>query len=164
MSTISHGQLPNTKTLPMNTNLPNLHMPSMIPVNSAAITITTCFAEEADQLTDLKKYFQVHSHLVSLLNDDDTEEVHNWYDGRPKSMFLTIWTRNQAAIRYAFSQGLVDEALTIESSIRDCLQSQEICCECIEAIIDEFITPQVSLKQSTDGRLSVEFGFDLVGI
>ena len=148
----------------MNTNLPNLHMPSMITVNSAAITITTCFAEEADQLKDLKKYFQVHSHLVSLLNDDDTEEVHNWYDGRPKSMFLTIWTRNQAAIQYAFSQDLLDEELTIESSIRDYLQSQEICCECIEAIIDEFITPQISLKQSADATVSVDFGGELVGI
>lgn len=148
----------------MKINLPNLQMPSMIPVNSAAITITTCFAEEAEQLTDLKRYFQVHSHLVSLLNDDDTEEVHNWYDGRPKSMFLTIWTRNQVAIQYAFSQDLLDEELTIESSIRDYLQSQEISCECIEAIIDEFIAPQVSLKQSTDGRLSVDFGGDLVGI
>ena len=148
----------------MNTSLPHLQMPSMIPVNSAAITITTCFAEEADQLKDLKKYFQVHSHLVSLLNDDDTEEVHNWYDGRPKSMFLTIWTRNQAAIQYAFSQDLLDEELTIESSIRDYLQSQEICCECIEAIIDEFITPQISLKQSADATVSVDFGGELVGI
>jgi hypothetical protein len=164
MSPISYGQLPSTKTLPMNINLPNLHLPSMIPVNSAAITITTSFAEEADQLTDLKKYFQVYSHLVSLLNDDDTEEVVNWYDGRPKSMFLTIWTRNQAAMRYAFSEDLVDEDLTIESSIRDYLQSQEICCECIEAVIDEFITSQVTLKQSADGRLSVDFGGDLVGI
>jgi hypothetical protein len=148
----------------MNINLPNLQMLPIIPVNSAAITITTSFAEEADQLTDLKRYFQVHSHLVSLLNDDDIEEVVNWYDGRPKSMFLTIWTRNQAAIRYAFSEDLVDEDLTIESSIRDYLQSQEICCECIEAIIDEFITPQVTLKQSADGHLSVGFGGDLVGI
>jgi hypothetical protein len=148
----------------MNTNLSNLQMPQMIPVNSAAVTITTCFAEEADRLTDLKSYFQVHSHLVSLLNDDDTEEVHNWYDGRPKSMFLTIWTRNQVAIQYAFSQDLLDEELTIESSILEFLQSQEICCECTEAIIDEFITPQVSVKQSADGRLSVDLGGDLVGI
>jgi hypothetical protein len=102
--------------------------------------------------------------LVSLLNDDDTEDINNWYDGRPKSMFLAIWTSNQAAIRYAFSQGLVDEELTIESPIRDYLQSQEICCECIEAIIDEFITPQVSLKQSADATISVDFGGELVGI
>ena len=136
----------------------------MIPVNSAAITISSCFAEQADQLTDLKRYFQVHSHLVSLLNDDDTEEMDNWYDGRPKSMFLTICTSNQAAIQYAFSQGLVDEELTIESSIREHLQRQEICCECIEAIMDEFITAQVTLKQNADGIISVDFGGDLVDI
>ena len=148
----------------MNTNLPHLQMPQMIPVKSAAITISTCFAEQADRLTDLKRYFQVHSHLVSLLNDDDTEEMDNWYDGRPKSMLLTIWTTNQAAIQYAFSQGLVDEEVTIESSIREYLQRQEICCECIEAIMDEFITAQVTLKQSADGRLYVDFGGDLVVI
>jgi hypothetical protein len=139
-------------------------MPQMIPVNSAAITITTCFAEEADQLTDLKRYLQVHSYLVSLLNDDDTEEVVNWYDGRPNSMFLTIWTRNQIAIQYAFSQDLVDEELTIKSSIRNHLKSQGMCSDSIEAVIDEFITAQVSLKQSTDGIISVDFGGDLVDI
>jgi hypothetical protein len=148
----------------MNTNLANLQMPQMIPVNSAAITITTCFAEEADQLTDLKRYLQVHSYLVSLLNDDDTEEVVNWYDGRPKSMFLTIWTSNQAAIQYASSQGLVDEELTIEVCIRDFLQGQGMCSDSIEAVIDEFITPQVSLKQSADATISVDFGGELVGI
>ena len=148
----------------MNTNLTHLQMPQMIPVKSAAITISTCFAEQADQLTDLKRYFQVHSHLVSLLNDDGTEEMDNWYDGRPKSMFLTIWTSNQAAIQYAFPQGLVDEELTIESSIREHLQRQEICCECIEAIMDEFITAQVTLKQNADGIISVDFGGDLVDI
>ena len=147
----------------MNTNLPHLQMPQMFPVKSAAITISTCFAEQADQLTDLKRYFQVHSHLVSLLNDDGTEEMDNWYDGRPKSMFLTICTSNQAAIQYAFSQGLVDEELTIECSIREYLESQEICCESIEAIMDEFITAQVTLKQSADDRLYVDFGGDLVG-
>ena len=148
----------------MKTILPHLQIPQIIPVELAAITISTTFAEQADQLTDLKRYFQVHSHLVSLLNDDGTEEMDNWYDGRPKSMFLTICTSNQAAIQYAFSQGLVDEEVTIESSIREYLQRQEICCECIEAIIDEFVTPQVTLRQSADGRLSVDFGGELLGI
>jgi hypothetical protein len=147
----------------MNTNLPNLHMPSMIPVNSAAITITTCFAEKADQLMDLKRYFQVHSHLVSLLNTDDTEEVVNWYDGRPKSMFLTIWTSNQAAMAYAFSQDLVDEDLTIKTSIRDYLQCQEFSSESVEALFDEFMVPQANLKQAEGGHLIVDFGDELIG-
>ncbi len=64
-------------------------MPQMIPVNSAAITISTCFAEEAE-LTSLKDYFKVNNHLFALLNDDDHENIINWYDGRPKSMFLSI--------------------------------------------------------------------------
>jgi hypothetical protein len=136
----------------------------MIPVKSAVITISTCFAEQADQLTDIKAYFQIHGQLFNILTSDDTEELVNWYDGRPKSMLLTIWTSNQAVIQYAFSQGLVDEEVTIESSIREYLQSQEICCECIEAIMDEFITAQVTLKQNADGRLSVDFGGELVGI
>lgn len=157
-------QLPNTKTLPMNTNLPNLQMPQMIPVDSAAITITTCFAEEADQLAYLKRHFEVHSHLIGLLNNDETKDIVNCYDGRSKSAFLTIWTSNQPAIQYAFSEDLVDEDLTIETSVRAHLNSLGFCSECIEAIIDEFITPQVTLKQSADCLLSVDFGGDLVGI
>ena len=130
----------------MNTNLPHLQMPQMIPVKSAALTISTCFAEQADQLSDIKAYLRIHSHLFTILSSDDVAGLINWYDGRPKSMFLTICTSNQAAIQYAFSQGLVDQELTIESSIREYLQSQAICCESSEAIIDEFVTPEVILR------------------
>jgi hypothetical protein len=79
-------------------------------------------------------------------------------------MFLTIWTGNQAAIQYAFFQDLVNEELTVESSIRDYLQSQGISCESIEATIGEFNTSQVTLKQGADSLLFIDFGCDLVGI
>ena len=154
----------DTLILAMNIHLSAHQTPQMITVKSAVITIPTCFAEEADCLVDLHRFLQVHSHLIGLLKEDDLQQMINWYDGRPKSMFVTICTANQAVIQYAFSQGLVDEEVTIESSIREHLQSQEICCECIEAFMDEFITAQVSLRQSSDGIISVDFGGDLVDI
>ncbi len=65
----------------MNTNLPNLSIPQVISVDSAEITMATCFAEKADHITDLKNYFQVQNHLFSLLDADDVEEMINWFDG-----------------------------------------------------------------------------------
>jgi hypothetical protein len=58
-----------------------------------------------------------------LLDHEDVIETINWYDGRPKSMFLSLWTGNKSAIEYAFPQDLVDEEMAIESSFRDYLQS-----------------------------------------
>ena len=147
----------------MTTNLANPQMPPTIPVNSTAITISTCFAEEASKLTDLKRYFQVYRRLIDLLDDDNTEDMINWFDGRPKSMYLTIWTSNQAAMAYAFSQDLVDEDLTIETSIRDYLQCQELSSESVEALFDEFLVPQANLKQAEGGHLIVHFGDELIG-
>lgn len=147
----------------MNANLANLQMPSMLPVNSTVTTISTCFAEEATKLTDLKRYFQVHRRLIDLLDDDNTEEMINWFDGRPKSMYLTIWTSNQVAMAYAFSQDLVDEDLTIKTSIRDYLQCQELSSESVEALFDEFMVPQANLKQAEGGHLIVDFGDELIG-
>lgn len=148
----------HTQAMSMNTNLPNLSTPQMIPVDSAEITISTCFADEADDLLGLKNYFQVQNHFFSLLDSDDVEDMANWFDGRPKSMFLTISTRNQAAIQYAFSQGLIDDESVIESAIRDHLGSQGLDCSRIEHMMDEFITPEVSLRQSEDGQLFVDLG------
>jgi hypothetical protein len=65
----------------MTTNLANLQMPLTIPVNSTAITISTCFAEEASKLTDLKSYFEVHRRLIDLLDNDTTKDLVNWFDG-----------------------------------------------------------------------------------
>jgi hypothetical protein len=106
----------------------------------------------------------VHCRLIELLDNDNTEDMINWFDGRPKSMYLTIWTINQAAMAYAFSQDLVDEDLTIEASIRDYLRSQELSCESVEAVFDEFMVPQANLKQAEDGLLFVTFGDELIGI
>ena len=148
----------------MNTNLPYLQIPEMIPVESAAITISTCFAKEAGELTSLKDYFTVHNHLFTLLNDDDLEDIINWFDGRPKSMLLSIWTGNKTAIQYAFSKDMLDEDETIDVAVREYLESQNICCDCIEALLDEFITPQAKLIEQEDGRLMVSLGCDLTGI
>ena len=146
----------------MTTNLANLQMPLTIPVNSTAITISTCFAEEASKLTDLKSYFEVHRRLIDLLDNDTTKDLVNWFDGRPKSMYLTILTSNQAAMAYAFSQDLVDEDLTIEISIRDYLQCQDLSSESVEALFDEFMVPQANLKQAEGGHLIVHFGYELI--
>ena len=148
----------------MTVSFGDIQFPEMIPVESAAITISTCFAEEAGELTSLKDYFTVHNHLFTLLNDDDLESIINWFDGRPKSMFLSIWTGNKEAIQYAFSKGMLDEDETIEVVVCKCLESQDICCDCIDALLDEFMTPQAQLKQGDDGRLFVDFDCELVRI
>lgn len=142
----------------MNTNLPNLSIPQVIPVDSAEITISTCFAKEADHFMDLKNYFRVQNHFFSLLDIVDVEEIINWHDGRPKNMLLTIITKNQAAIQYAFSEGLLDEESVIESAIRDHLGSHGLDFNRIEHLMDEFITPEVRLQQTEDGRLFVDLG------
>jgi hypothetical protein len=142
----------------MNPKLPNLSTPQMIPVDSAEITISTSCVEQAGELTDLKTYFHVHNHLLTLLAKDDNAQIINWFDGRPKSMFLTICTRNQVTIQYAFSQGLLDEESAIESAIRDHLRSQDLEFNCNEQVLDELITPELSLGQAEDGRLFVDLG------
>ena len=106
----------------------------------------------------------MHCRLIELLDNDNTEDMINSFDGRPKSMYLTIWTSNRAAMAYAFSQDLVEEDLTIEASIRDYLRSQELSCESVEAVFDEFMVPQANLKQAEDGFLFVTFGDELIGI
>ncbi len=73
-------------------------------------------------------------------------------------MFLTIRTRNQAAIQYAFSQGLLDEELLIESAIRNHLRRQGLDCDRIERLMDEFVTPEVCLRQAENGQLFVDLG------
>jgi len=105
---------------------------------------------------DLKNYFQVQNHLFSLLDADDVEEMTNWFDGRPNSMFLTIATRNKAAIQYALSQGLLDEEATIQSAIRDYLQRQGVDLNSMEEVVDEFLIPGVTLRQRDDSSLFVD--------
>jgi len=140
----------------MNITQHPIEMPQMIPVKTAQITISTCFAEEAGQLSNLKRYFQVHNHLFSLLGNADTDEMINWFDGRPKSMFMTLWTSNQPAIQYAFSEDLVDEESTIETTIRDFLGSQDPCCQFIDSVIEELFAPELCLKQLEDGSVVVD--------
>lgn len=140
----------------MKTNFPNLSFPKLLPVDSAEITISTCFAKQADNLEDLKRFVQVYSQLFSLLSADDIEEIVNWFDGRPKSMFVTLVTRNLTAIQFALSNGLLDEETVIESAIRDHLGSQCLDYERIEKLMGEFITPEVCLRQTEDGRLVVD--------
>lgn len=140
----------------MKTNFPNLSFPQLLPVDSAEITISTCFAEQADSLQDLKRVVQVYFQFLSLLNDDDIEDIENWFDGRPKSMFVTLVTRNQAAIHFALSEGLMNDESVIEATIRDYLRSKGFDCNYIEQVMGEFITPEVCLRQSEDGRLFVD--------
>ncbi len=147
----------DTLILAMNIHLSAHQTPQMITVKSAVITIPTCFAEEADCLVDLHRFLQVHSHLIGLLKEDDLQQMINWYDGRPKSMFVTICTANQAAIQYAFSHGLLDEERTIEDTVRDYLGSQVLRSDSIEALFDEFITPRVTLRQREGNLLFVAF-------
>lgn len=146
----------------MNINLPHLQMPQMIPVNSAAITISSCFAEQADQLSDIKTYLQIHSQLFNILSSDDVAGLINWYDGRPKSMLLTIYTCNQAAIQLAFLHELLDEDETIEACLRDFLVNQGVHCERIDEVMDEFLAPDVSLKRNDDGLMFVDLGGSLM--
>ena len=142
----------------MKTNLPNLSFPQLLPVDSAEITISTCFAEQADSLEGLKRFVQVYFQFLSLLNDDDIEDIDNWFDGRPKSMFVTIVTRNQAAIQFALSNGLLDEESAIEAAIRNYLRSQGFDYSCIEQLMGEFVTPEACLRQTEDGQLLVDLG------
>jgi hypothetical protein len=109
-----------------------------------------------------------HSPLFTLRSGQSglriyTSERDAAFDGRPKSMYLTILTSNQAAMAYAFSQDLVDEDLTIEISIRDYLQCQDLSSESVEALFDEFMVPQANLKQAEGGHLIVHFGDELIG-
>lgn len=147
----------------MKTNFPNLSFPKLLPVESAEITISTCFAEHADSLEDLKRFVQVYSQLFSFLSADDTEETVNWFDGRPKSMFVTLVTQNLAAIQFSLLNGLLDEESVIEYAIRDHLGSQDLDNERIEQLMREFITPEVCLRQTEDGRLVVDLDGSPIG-
>ncbi len=64
----------------MNINLSCLQMPQMIPVNVAAINISTWFAEQADELADMRHSFQVHKHLLGHRKRDIIEQMIDWHD------------------------------------------------------------------------------------
>ena len=79
-------------------------------------------------------------------------------------MFLTICMSNQVAIQYAFAQDMLEEEAVIEDAVRGYLGTQGLCCGCIEALLDEFMTPQVKLKQREDGFLFVDLDSELIKV
>ncbi len=53
---------------------------------------------------------------------------------------------------------------TTEMAVRKHLESLDIRCDCIEACLDEFITPEAKLIQQEDGPLVVSLGNDITKI
>lgn len=149
----------------MTTTYTSLQVPMMIPIKSAAITISTSIACEADQLSDLRKYFEVHSQLLALLSNDDIDELVNWFDGRAKSAFLTISTANAAAMQFAYTHDLLDEEETIDAALHDYLHGQaSMPSDCLEELLEFLYDAQPVLTQLTDGSLSILLSNEQVGV
>lgn len=121
----------------------NTELPKVLRVTSGTIHIP--FDYECEDLEDYERVNRNVTHLLALIPDDDKEEAELEDDG------FDIITSNVPALKYACKHYFLNDFNTLVDAIFEQYKEDDICCDCIESIVDEAVRVGYTSQVLSDG-------------